>query len=138
MEQRLPLGPSSSFGALPVLGRPVWLGLAAGVAVLFAVYLGLGISFVRALPAPTLELALPEGQDTWPVDSPLVVQTLGWGTSVENVRLVELPLDEDGNVVGQRDVAVEYQSITEARCRASRAGASCAPTAGRCSPSTPA
>jgi lipoprotein-anchoring transpeptidase ErfK/SrfK len=31
------------------------------------------------------------------------------------VRLVEFPLDEDGNVVGQRDVAVAYQPITEGR-----------------------
>jgi lipoprotein-anchoring transpeptidase ErfK/SrfK len=113
MEQRLPLGPSSALGALPALGRSVWLGLATGVAVLLAVYVGLGIGFIRALPAPALELGLSEGQQTWPVDSPLVVQTIGWGTSVENVRLVEFPLDEQGNVVGQRDVVVQYQPITE-------------------------
>jgi lipoprotein-anchoring transpeptidase ErfK/SrfK len=115
MEQQLPLRPSSTLGTLPTLGRSVWLGLAAGVAVLLAVYVGLGIGFLRALPPPTVELAVAEGQDLWPVDSPLIVETVGWGTSIENVRLVEFPLDENGNVVGERDVAVEYQPMTEGR-----------------------
>jgi lipoprotein-anchoring transpeptidase ErfK/SrfK len=115
VEQRIPLGPSSALGSLPTFGRSVWLGLGIGAAVLLAVYLGLGIGFVRALPAPALDLALAEGQETWPVDSPLVVQTVGWGTTVENVRLMEFPLDENGAVVGERDVAVEYQPITEGR-----------------------
>ena len=115
MEQRLPLGPSSVFGARPALSRSVWLGLAIGLTVLLAIYLGLGLGFVRALPTPTIELAVAEGQDTWPIDSPIVVQTIGWGTSIENVRLVEFPLDENGNVVGERDVAVQYQPVTDGR-----------------------
>jgi lipoprotein-anchoring transpeptidase ErfK/SrfK len=115
VEQRLPLGPSSALGALPALGRSVWLGLATGLAVLLAVYVGLGISFVRALPGPAIELAVSEGQDLWPVDSPIVLQTIGWGTSIENMRLVEFPLDEHGNVVGEREVAVQYEPVTDGR-----------------------
>jgi hypothetical protein len=76
VEQRIPLGPSGALGALPTFGRSVWLGLGIGLAVLLAVYLGLGVGFVRALPTPMLELALPEGQATWPIDSPLVAETV--------------------------------------------------------------
>ena len=115
VEQRIPFRPSGALGALPTFGRSVWLGLGIGLAVLLAVYLGLGLGFIRALPTPTLELGLPEGQETWPIDSPLVAETVGWGTSIENVRLIEFPLDEQGNVVGEREVAVTYQSVTDGR-----------------------
>src|SRR5205807_2204888 len=61
------------------------------------------------------ELALPDNGETWPVDIPFVLQTVGWGTSVTSVRLVEFPLDENGNVVGERDVAVQYHPLTDGR-----------------------
>ena len=77
MEQRIPFRLSGALGALPTFGRSVWLGLGIGLAVLLAVYLGLGLGFILALPTPTLELGLPEGQETWPIDSPLVAETVG-------------------------------------------------------------
>jgi lipoprotein-anchoring transpeptidase ErfK/SrfK len=115
VEQQLPLGSSSALGALSAPKRSIWLGLAIGLTVLLAVYAGLGIGFVRALPVPTIDLAIPEGQEAWPIDSPIVLETIGWGTSIENVRLVEFPLDEHGNVVGERDVAIQYEPVTDGR-----------------------
>src|SRR3712207_5069741 len=113
MEQRIPLGQWPTADTASGWSRSVSLGLAAGLAVLLAVYLGLGITFVRALPSPAFDLDLPTAEEPLAVDTPLVLQTTGWGTSVDDVTLIEFQLDQTGEVVGQREVPVRYQAITE-------------------------
>jgi lipoprotein-anchoring transpeptidase ErfK/SrfK len=91
------------------------MGLTAGLAVLLAVYLGLGIAFVQALPAPALDLGLPPGDQPLALDAAFTLETIGLGTTVQQVRLTELQLGENEQVVGERDVPIVYRPITEGR-----------------------
>ena len=114
MAQRYVMEPASALRVAPLLNRSLLVGLAAGLAVLCAVYVGLGIGFLRALPAPALDLDVPAGAPL-SLDAPLVLQTVGWNTRVSELRLTEFTLDGNGQAVSQRDVPVVYQPITEGR-----------------------
>ena len=130
MEARLPLGPSPALSVALALGRSVWVGLAAGLAVLLAVYLGLAAAFVQALPEPALELTLPADDGPLALDAPLTLQAIGWGTTVDEVRLTELLLGEQGEVVATRDVPVRYQAVTDGRLPGETRGVLVAPSGG--------
>src|SRR5581483_1049871 len=99
MAQRYVMEPASALRVAPVFSRSLLVGLAAGLAVLCAVYAGLGIAFLRALPTPALELDVAAGAGPLALDAPLVLQTVGWTTRVDDVRLTEYALDGDGQVV---------------------------------------
>src|SRR5262245_10743312 len=115
MEQRLPFGLAPALPAWRELGSSVKVGLGVGLAVLLAVYLGLASAFVRALPSPAFDLALPAESGPVAVDTPLVLQTIGWGTTVGQIQLTEYQLGDDSQVLAQHEVPVRYQSITEGR-----------------------
>jgi len=114
MAQRYVMEPASALRVAPLLNRSLLVGLAAGLAVLCAVYAGLGIAFLRALPTPALDLDVPAGAPL-SLDAPLVLQTVGWNTRISELRLTEYTLDGGGQVISQRDVPVVYQPITEGR-----------------------
>jgi lipoprotein-anchoring transpeptidase ErfK/SrfK len=122
MQQRLPLWRSPALNVSAALGASVWTGLAVGVAVLFAVYLGLGLALLRALPAPAFDLVAIDPDAPVPVETPLVLQTLGWGTTVEDVTLIEFALDPEGRILGEREVPVRFEPSTEGRLPGERRG----------------
>src|ERR687890_171882 len=98
MQDRLPLGQSPSLQVSPAFGRSVLAGLAVGLAALLAIYLGLGVLFVQALPAPAFTLDLSTESGLMETDALVGLRTTGWGTTVREVRLTEFDLDDDGAV----------------------------------------
>ncbi len=130
MEQQLSLKPASALSATPGLSRSLWVGLAAGLGVLLAVYAGLGVAFVRALPAPALDLIALHQDILVAADTPLVLQTVGWGTTVDDVALVEFRLDAEGGVLDEHDVPVRYEPVTEGRLPGETRGRLVAPDGG--------
>ncbi len=97
----------------PDVRAPVRAGLAVGAAVSLAIYLGVSIAFLKALPASGFEVDLPADGGPIAVDEPLILQTVGLGTSVVDLRLTELELNPEGQVVSRRAVAVNYRPVTE-------------------------
>jgi lipoprotein-anchoring transpeptidase ErfK/SrfK len=130
MEQRVPFGLAPALPAWRELGGSVKVGLGVGLAVLLAAYLGLAIAFVRALPPPAFDLALPAETGPVAVDTPLVLQTIGWGTTVGQIQLTEYQLGDDAEVVAQREVPVRYQPITEGRLPGETRGVLVSPDGG--------
>jgi lipoprotein-anchoring transpeptidase ErfK/SrfK len=115
MAQWYAIDQPSALRVAPAARHSLLIGLAAGLAVVFAVYVGLGIAFLRALPPASLELSVPSTAAPVAVDAPLILQTVGWGTGVAGVTLTEYVLGDDGQVTDQREVPVEYRMITEGR-----------------------
>ena len=115
MAQWYPIDQPSALRIAPAARHSLLLGLAAGLAVVLAVYAGLGIAFLRALPTASLELSLTSTAAPMAVDAPLILQTVGWGTGVASVTLTESVVGADGQVTDQREVPVEYRTITEGR-----------------------
>jgi lipoprotein-anchoring transpeptidase ErfK/SrfK len=115
MAQQMALGSSS---ALPVASsssssRAVLWGLLGGAAVLCVVYAIVAVTFVSALPSAALDLRMPTGDAMVAVDTPIVIDRIGWGTRVDDVRVTEYTLDSEGRPTGQRDVPVRYESIRD-------------------------
>src|SRR5690242_15432078 len=115
MAQWYAIDQPSALRVAPAARHSLLVGLAAGLAVVLAVYVGLGIAFLRALPPASLELSVPSTAAPVAVDAPLILQTVGWGTGVAGVTLTEYILGDDGQVTDQREVPVEYRPITEGR-----------------------
>ncbi|HZU07926.1 MAG TPA: L,D-transpeptidase family protein [Chloroflexota bacterium] len=115
MEERLSLGSPRTWQLQPDLSDSLRAGLIAGLAVVVAIYLALGIAFLRALPAPAFDLTLPPNGEFVSTGAPVILQTVGWGTTIETIRLVEFPLDADGRVLGEREIPVRYEPITSGR-----------------------
>jgi hypothetical protein len=113
MEQRLPLQPAPALAVSRGLAQSTLAGLAIGALVLLVVYLGLGAVFLRALPGPAIQVAVPTEPEGVPLDAPLAVTTTGWGVHVTDVQLVEAQLDTDGRVVTEREVPVRYEPTSE-------------------------
>jgi lipoprotein-anchoring transpeptidase ErfK/SrfK len=99
----------------PAARHSLFVGLAAGLAVLLAVYAGLAVAFVRALPPASLDLSVPSTMAPVAVDAPLILETIGWGTGVDGVTLTEYTIGADGQVADQREVPVIYRTISEGR-----------------------
>src|SRR5262249_33772391 len=130
MEQRLPFGLAPALPAWRELGGAVKVGLGVGLAVLLAAYLGLAIAFVSALPPPAFDPAPPTEAGPVAVDPRLVLQTIGWGTTVGQIQLTEYQLGDDAQVVAQREVPVRYQPITEGRLPGETRGVLVSPDGG--------